>query len=91
MYKVKVERPNGTVEWIDVPNNQNWVDYNPDTVGTYEFTCSAWGNYGDDVCDTETGTVYENNYDLALEKTLLTNSTVEPGDIVIFEITVTNE
>ena len=42
MYKVRVEDPDGNTEWVDVPNNQNWVEYSPDQVGTYEFTCTAW-------------------------------------------------
>jgi len=62
MYKVKVQKPNGATEWVSVPNNQNWINYNPDTVGTYKFTCKAIGANGNsDTCDTETGTVYEAN------------------------------
>jgi len=94
MVKVSVKKPDGTYEDIVVPNNQLGISYDPDQVGTYEFTCIAWSPSGDVLCDTETGTVYttgtNDKVDPAIEIFASDNNTYTCGETVYYTAVVSN-
>ncbi len=50
----------------------SWT-YTPTVAWDYTFTCTAWGPYGDDVCDAEVGTVTDTNETLCLDTSLASN------------------
>ena len=80
--------------YLITSNNTNNNVTNSDLIlhtnGTYLIEVKT-GNYGDTDHNFDIGLVLPNTFDLALDKQLLTSSTPQLGDIVAFNIRVTNE